>query len=593
MMTAPQMLARLAEPFALLRRTSWHGDDRHRTLEAAIAWSWALLQPEKQRAMMRLSVLQAAFSAELGERVVGSGLDVLAGLVRKSLLQPIPTEGRLRLLDVVRAYARIQADKGQDPLNLGYDALILAIAEGVAVDRYDAFAAAERALAQGHPSAAQVAVTALSLGGNAARALDLGDQALAALPPERAVDVVLAVQVALVRVGTPDQVATWMSRLEAVAPADPRWAQAQLAVGRLWQGQGELGRAAEAFVEVVAGADRPAARAAQVELGVVRLMQGRAIEAKPHLYEARAALEPGSWWWARATEMLALARKDGDHDLAGCQSLLETAIEAFTELEDPLRVATARSNLGVVLSRRGRLQAALEVVDQARQTLEQRGDLRGLLLVDNNSGVWLDWSGQPERAMLAFERAMLNARRIGDRRVQALALCNWAARRGRQGPLPDVLESFDRALELAEGFGLVENRIRLYRARILENSAEPGAFPVVHEVIEAGPDASDWDVFHEALAMRAALRGRLGDQHGAEDDLRRAVAMMPAEPFNAASFAIVGRAQVELALAAGDSAGARERLDHIRSTLDAHGVHPRSSIYSSVSRLDGAFATAG
>ncbi|MCS7236123.1 MAG: BTAD domain-containing putative transcriptional regulator [Armatimonadota bacterium] len=86
---------------------------RHRTLRAALDWSYALLAPRERLVLDRLSVFAGGFdwaaaAAVAGEAFPGEVLEVLARLVERSMLlaeeNPAGTV-RYRLLETTRAYA--------------------------------------------------------------------------------------------------------------------------------------------------------------------------------------------------------------------------------------------------------------------------------------------------------------------------------------------------------------------------------------------------------------------------------------------------------------------------------------------------------
>jgi predicted ATPase/class 3 adenylate cyclase len=104
-----EVAARLGDRFDLLadrtRRT-----ERHRTLEAAMAWSYDLLTPVEQQVLQRLSAFAGSFTLGGAERVAGLGDlgavdvdDALASLVDKSLV--IHDAHRFRLLEPTRQFA--------------------------------------------------------------------------------------------------------------------------------------------------------------------------------------------------------------------------------------------------------------------------------------------------------------------------------------------------------------------------------------------------------------------------------------------------------------------------------------------------------
>jgi predicted ATPase len=68
-----QMVARLRERFDFLVSRRRDLPERHRTMRAAIDWSFQLLSPELQRFFARLSVFRGGWTLEAAEAVVGSG----------------------------------------------------------------------------------------------------------------------------------------------------------------------------------------------------------------------------------------------------------------------------------------------------------------------------------------------------------------------------------------------------------------------------------------------------------------------------------------------------------------------------------------
>jgi predicted ATPase/DNA-binding CsgD family transcriptional regulator len=113
-LSVEQILARMADRFALLTTGDRAAPPRQRTLRAAIDWSHELLTEQEQVLLRRLSVF-AGWSLDMAERVCADEripsaglLDSLAGLVDKSLVVREPEalgQARYRLLDTIREYA--------------------------------------------------------------------------------------------------------------------------------------------------------------------------------------------------------------------------------------------------------------------------------------------------------------------------------------------------------------------------------------------------------------------------------------------------------------------------------------------------------
>ncbi len=108
-----------------------HRSPRHRSLDAALSWSYELLRPDEQAVFQRLSVFAGAFGLDAAERVAGRGDvtavgvdDAIAGLVDKSLV--LRSEDRFRLLDTTRTFAaRLLAGGGDDTATSAHIAWIV------------------------------------------------------------------------------------------------------------------------------------------------------------------------------------------------------------------------------------------------------------------------------------------------------------------------------------------------------------------------------------------------------------------------------------------------------------------------------------
>ena len=116
------MLLRLDQAFRLLSGGSRNALERHRTLRAAIDWSYNLLAEKERMLLRRLTVFVGGCTLEAAESVCSAEgiqkdeiLDLLSRLVDKSMLvmeQSQAGETRYRLLETIRQYAE---DKQEDP----------------------------------------------------------------------------------------------------------------------------------------------------------------------------------------------------------------------------------------------------------------------------------------------------------------------------------------------------------------------------------------------------------------------------------------------------------------------------------------------
>jgi predicted ATPase len=111
-LTPAQMLAQIADRFDLLVSRERDVPTRHRTLRAALDWSYQLLSPELQRLFARLSVFRGGWTAEATEAVCEEpkALDYLEVLRECSLVvaEEQTQEMRFHMLETLREYAREQ-----------------------------------------------------------------------------------------------------------------------------------------------------------------------------------------------------------------------------------------------------------------------------------------------------------------------------------------------------------------------------------------------------------------------------------------------------------------------------------------------------
>ena len=120
-MTADNLLWRLAQD--TLPSTTGPRDlpERQRTMNATVAWSYQLLEAAEQRAFRRFGSLPGSFPIEAAAAVIAghehvpaasdAAMAAAAGLIEKSLLRRIDTDGSrpmYQMLETVRAYATLE-----------------------------------------------------------------------------------------------------------------------------------------------------------------------------------------------------------------------------------------------------------------------------------------------------------------------------------------------------------------------------------------------------------------------------------------------------------------------------------------------------
>lgn len=128
LLTPGQLAERIGGSLTALGIGTRAAPPRQRTLRAAVAWSYELLDDDERSLLARLSVFVGGFTLEAAEDVAGFGrvptarvLDVLASLAAKSLIAMQEDEGvaRYRLLEMIREFAAERLAESSDAAELG------------------------------------------------------------------------------------------------------------------------------------------------------------------------------------------------------------------------------------------------------------------------------------------------------------------------------------------------------------------------------------------------------------------------------------------------------------------------------------------
>jgi len=108
-LSTPAIRERLGERLELLASRTRDIDERQRTLEATIAWSYDLLADEERRVLRGLSVFAGGCTLRAAEAVARADVDSLESLLDKSLLRHrvgMTGEDRYWMLETIREYAQ-------------------------------------------------------------------------------------------------------------------------------------------------------------------------------------------------------------------------------------------------------------------------------------------------------------------------------------------------------------------------------------------------------------------------------------------------------------------------------------------------------
>lgn len=396
------LLHRLDQRLKLLKRSAADVPDRHRTLRAAIDWSYDLLEPEQQRLFRRLAVFAGGSTLEAAEAICGEGLDVVDGLVSLVDTNLVRQEGadeepRLAFLETTLLYAaeRLDASDESSELRRRHAIYYLELAE------------------EAEPHLRE----------------DPGEW-LERLEREH------------------DNLRAALDRLRATGEAEFLLRLAG-ALWRFWYLKGHLvegRRQLETALAVNAGstAARPKAL---IGLTVLTSNAGDFREAKRSA-EAAIALSRtcgDDWSAAYATHMLGAALL-GEGDSAGAEPLLEQSAAALRRLGDQHSALLATRNLARLLDGRGERERAHALHKDnlriARQTYNPRieaSTLGALAMIAAEDGRAVD-------ALAILRRSLQIHRDLGDLLDGAVDLCRCAfvlASSGRAEPATCLLSGFE------------------------------------------------------------------------------------------------------------------------------------------------------
>jgi predicted ATPase len=374
-LAAPRM--RLLTPRQLLERLSMRlelrgprdAPARHRTLEAAIAWSYELLAEEERLLFERLGVFHGSFSIDAAEEVASLPnefdlLDVFSSLLDKSIVYRLPHLGETRfaMLRMIREYAleRLTGvgdrEATAERLQAYYLRLVREAEEGL------------RSTAQRQWR----------------RTLDLE------------ADNIRAALISAADHGRGGEIAALIRGLYIWF-----WLHGNLDEVREWAGRGL------SCADGIDGRDRGWLLALD---GTFAVLEGRVAVAADELAEAEALLaQVGD---RRAVATVRLAQSFGSAPLDG-ESQLAEALAAFEELDDLWGVGTTLHAMCRLRIVQGRYEEAGDLFEQALASVETVGDELGVALALNNLAMARFMKSDIAGARAAIGRALEHRRAEG------------------------------------------------------------------------------------------------------------------------------------------------------------------------------------
>ena len=445
-LTLAQMTERLAQRFEFL--TSRRGDKggRHRSLWAAMSWSYDLLAPELQRFFAGLSVFRGGCTLEAAEAVCGTdrqALEFLTQLGERSLLVASERgrEMRFRLLESLREFAQ----------------------EHLSPDERRSLACRHAAYFAGQASS----LAALWSGPNQSVALDTLDAELdnlraalafcaSEMPDADAPDDWNGAETGLRLAGALGCYWTtrgllreglgWLEAALAAPGADkesvrPSRARALSEAGWMAAGLGSHEQADDWLAQAVTLfrplSDRSALASALRRRGVAGLWRGDYPHAELYLKEALALSRDGGDPAAIAGVLnsLGVLAEEGHGDQVRARALYEEALALFRACGDRQWMSYCLHNLGNIAHHFGDQAQAETWLLESLALAESLGDEWQRAYCLRSLGDTAAARGDLADAAQALEEGLALCRRLGDRMTEGGTLCSLASVARRQADM--------------------------------------------------------------------------------------------------------------------------------------------------------------
>jgi predicted ATPase/Tfp pilus assembly protein PilF len=458
---------------------------RHRTMRAALTWSWQLLTPAQARALACCSVFAGSFDAAAAESVIGTGaLRCLEELLERQLVRS-DRPGRLSLFEVVRELASEQLDA------MG--------AREEAEARHREHYLGRQAVLEDLDNLLAVADRSSSL--------------------EHAVEAILAVGPLLVPRGL---VALYRARLErfdvplAESSVPPALRRRFLhALGHARGLTGDYERALADLEAAQVGAEGSLAAAIHKDRGWVHHAARRLDDARTS-YEQALALLDDARSSARLRAVLVGNLAAIDHDLGLFESAgagYRRALTAFRRLGDARHEGIFTTNLGVLDAERGAAGAARSRYRRALRLLGDSGDARLQAITLGNLALLEHGEGDLAAARVHHERALGLLDRVGEPRSEALCRARLGAVLAALGEIADAEVQIEAAAELVrEGDALGSAIVQLSSAFLDVAAGRPQAALARIDQARAPDGKPLGEVSDDARALLRILMRSLSDE---------------------------------------------------------------------------------
>lgn len=429
LLSIDELAQRLNDPLRVLKDSNDEIPLPYPSLRKAIAWSWDHLSEDECEMLRCASVAPFGFRFGALEKMLGDterALDTLEALLRKHLLHASDAgeARRFHCRNIVRAFVR-------ETMNA------------------TSLAAYERQFSEATVRASECIDDA-----SARDALLFIGEHYASSDPELAARALLSAHATALHRGPFDAYAKLLRNVGASLDARSTLNRAKIdyALGELLRERGDRESAQANFRAAIAATEG-----------------ARDFEAKIV--------------WADATRLLSvISRMEGDFTLA--RSLNERALEAYNEISDPLRIATALNDRGAIELASGALKKARESHLNAVSVHRRENNRRGLATALSYLGVATHRLGRLDEALSIHEEAKSIHDELGHARLLAAEGSHIGYTLHERGDLSSAALSFEQAIHHARAAhdSLLLTVALLYASRV---DIEQGAFPSATEKLES------------------------------------------------------------------------------------------------------------
>ena len=445
---AKQIAERLDDRFRLLTGGSRTALPRHQTLEATVDWSYDLMSATERILFQRLAAFRGGFTLEAAEAVCSGGtvdaldvLDIIGGLVDKSMVVRDEITGRFRMLETLRQYAlrRLTETAEVDDVRVRHADYFRRFIEEQA-PRLNAAGEAEAyaAITRDHDN----------LRAAMAYCLESGREATATA-------IAAASSWYWWAASANTEGLEWLRKvLPHIETVPERTASAVLAFTSLFAGFRKDSDAPTLAEDAIARARREkddyAEGLGHMALGFVEWAASQFDAAKVHLLDMLVSGEKaGDHWMIGQAQLLAAFSDRMMSRLDDAAALLARAEAAFRKQGLPSGLAWCLSAAGQMARYRFDFETEILKQTEARKIFVEIGAPFQIAFTLVNEGIALTLLGRAEEAVIPGRRAVAMERELSlnDGAIEGLVLTGWFEHEaGNHG---NALDLYEEALHLA------------------------------------------------------------------------------------------------------------------------------------------------